>query len=293
MGDLTLNKIFGSLLAVALMLFGLRALSDTVFADAGGEHNGDAHGEDLSYNDRLKQKYAYYVAVEGAGGPGGGEEEEVFDLGLALASADVSRGERSFKGKCATCHSIEQGGANGTGPNLHGVVGADVASHDGFNYSGALSGLDGEWDYAAMNEWLYNPSSYARGTSMAFAGLRRDDERANVIAYLASYAPDAPPFPEPASQEPAEGEAEPASVDEAGEAGNGVETSLPEAGLEAVDPMQATGEIAVQDFVEGAEGQVESIAGTVADEIDAAADAARQAGNVVADDAEAASDSED
>jgi cytochrome c len=283
MGDLTLNKIFGSLLAVALMLFGLRALSDTVFADAGGEHNGDAHGEDLSYNDRLKQKYAYYVAVEGAGGAGGDEEEEVFDLGLALASADVSRGERSFKGKCATCHTIEQGGANGTGPNLHGVVGADVASHDGFSYSGALSGLDGEWDYAAMNEWLYNPSSYARGTSMAFAGLRRDDERANVIAYLASYAPDAPPFPEPAPQEPAEGEAEPASADEAGEAGDGVEASLPEAGLEAVDPMQATGEIEVQDFVEGAQGEVESIAGTVADEIDAGAGAAQEAGEAAGD----------
>ena len=56
---------------------------------------------------------------------GGDEEEEVFDLGLALANADLSRGERSFKAKCATCHTIEQGGANGTGPNLHGVVGAD------------------------------------------------------------------------------------------------------------------------------------------------------------------------
>ena len=294
MGDLTLNKIFGSLLAVALVLFGLRALSDTVFSEGGGGHYGEEHGEELSYNEQLKQKYAYYVAVEGAGG-GGGEEEEVFDLGLALANADVSRGERSFKGKCATCHTVEQGGANGTGPNLYGVIGAPIAAHDGFNYSGALTGIDGAWDYAAMNDWLYNPSSYARGTSMAFAGLRRDDERANVIAYLASYSPEAPAFPEPMPEESAEGEAEPVAGEGVEEDG-AVDASLPENGVDAVDPMQATGEIEVQDVVEGVGvndgdvGEVEAIAGSVAEEIEEAGDAAEAAAGEMVDDAEAAAD---
>ncbi len=274
MGDLTLNKIFGSLLAVALVFFGLRALADTVFVESDAGHYGEEHGEELSYNEQLKKKYAYYVAVEGAGG-GGGEEEEVFDLGLALASADASRGERSFKGKCATCHTVEQGGANGTGPNLYGVIGADIANHEGFNYSGVLSGVDGNWTYAEMNDWLYNPGSYARGTSMAFAGLRRDDERANVIAYLASYSPDAPAFPDPLPEASDESEAEPAAGD-AEEGGATVEPTLPETGMENMDPQQATGEIEVQDVVNGTGvddgdvGEVELIPGGVADEIEAA-----------------------
>ncbi|NBC19789.1 MAG: c-type cytochrome [Alphaproteobacteria bacterium] len=307
MGDLTLNKIFGSLLAVALVFFGLRALSDMVFADSGGGHHGGEHGEDISYSEKLKQQYAYYVAVEGGAAGGGAEEEEVFDLGLALANADLSRGERSFKAKCATCHTVEQGGANGTGPNLYGVVGADIAAHDGFSYSGVLSGKEGEWTYAEMSDWLYNPSSYARGTSMAFAGLRRDDERANVIAYLASYSPEAPDFPDPLPEEPAEDEGE-AGTDggeapegsEAPEAGEAVEATLPEAGMEAADPMKATGEIEVEDAVDGVGvndgdvGEVESIAGTTAEEIeDAAGEAAEAASDRVEEAQDAAGEAMD
>ncbi len=204
MGDLTLNKFIGAMLAAALTIFGLHELSSLVFS-SGAEHGGDHHGEEQTLNERLAERYAYYVEVETAGGAGG-EEEEVFDLGLMLANADPSRGERAFKGKCATCHTIEQGGANGTGPNLYNVVGAEKAAHEGFSYSSALEGMEGEWTYANMNDWLYNPSSYVRGTSMAFAGLRRDDERVNVIAYLAQYSPDAPEFPEPLDTGGDEGE---------------------------------------------------------------------------------------
>ncbi|MEO0466829.1 MAG: cytochrome c family protein [Pseudomonadota bacterium] len=192
MGDLTLNKVLGALLAVALGVMGLRELSYQLFPSPSAHH--DDHGEPKSLNEQIAETYAYYVPVADTSA-GGGEEEPVFDLGLALAAADVSRGERSFLAKCSTCHSIEEGGGNGTGPALWNSIGVPKASHAGFNYSNALSEIGGEWTYENMNDWLYNPAAYARGTSMAFAGLRRDDERANVMAYLAQMSENPPPFP--------------------------------------------------------------------------------------------------
>ncbi len=218
MGELGLNKIFFVCLATALVIMGLRTLSDTMFSHG---HGHGYHGQDdLSYNEMLAKRYAYYVEVDGAGAGAEASEEVVFDLAAALAGADASAGERAFKAKCATCHSVDQGGSNGTGPNLYNVVGADKASHDGFTYSRALSGMDGAWTYEAMNDWLLNPAGYARGTSMAFAGLRRDDERANTIAYLMSISPGAPPLPEAGTRpamETVPTEIVPGMVDNAGD----------------------------------------------------------------------------
>ena len=231
MGDLTLNKILGTLLAAALVIFGLRELAHGTFAPPSHYH-GDDHGEEKSLNEQLAERFAYYVEIADAGG-GAEEEEEVFDLGLALASADVSRGERSFVGKCSTCHTIDDGGSNGTGPNLWAIMGAEKNNMDGFNYSGALEATAEGWSYQNMNDWLYNPSAYASGTSMAFAGLRRDDERANVIAYLASMTPNAPAFPDPIPAEAPE---------------------IDEASLEAEGDMQAVdAEPAVMDAAPAAE----------------------------------------
>lgn len=249
MGELTINKYIGSLLAAALILFGLRELAHLTFAPPShGGHGG--HGEEQSLNAQFAEKYAYYVEV--AEERAEGEPEPVFDLGAALAAADASRGERAFNAKCSTCHSVAEGGPQGTGPNLWNVVGAEKNHVAGFNYSGALT--EGEtWTYAAMNEWLYNPSAYAPGTSMAFAGLRRDEERANVIAYLAEMSPDAPAFPEPM---PAAGEAEeaadsdeaPAEAAPAPAPGEAVEETV---AADPANPTQATGQIETGDVVDG------------------------------------------
>jgi cytochrome c len=214
MGELGVNKILGALLATALVLMGLHQLSGIVFSHgSNAEHHGDEHAEATSMSEQMCEKYAYCVEVAGSGGAAE-VVEVVFDLGAALASADASKGERTFKAQCATCHNIADGGANGTGPNLHGVVGAAKAVHPGFAYSAALSGMGGSWTYENLNGWLNNPSAYARGTSMSFAGLRRDPDRVNVIAYLVANSPNAPAAPAPlaASDEaaPAEGEAAPA-----------------------------------------------------------------------------------
>ena len=112
----------------------------------------------------------------GAAPAGGGFEAKV-------ASADSSKGESASK-KCGACHGFEKGGPAKAGPNLHGVIGAKVAGKEGFGYSAALKAKGGEWDIESMNKWLENPKGYVQGTSMSFAGIKSEDERAALIAYL-------------------------------------------------------------------------------------------------------------
>ena len=199
MGGLSINTIFGCLLAVLLVILGLHNLSHALFAAETPQYDDNHGGEAVSLNEKIAASYAYFVEIEDAGGAGNDEPEPVFDLGLALANADPARGESSFKQKCQSCHAIEQGGGNGIGPALWNTVGAPKAGHDGFRYSSALSGTGGEWSYENLNDWLKNPSGYVSGTSMAFAGLNRDSERANVIAYMAQMSENPPSYPEPAA----------------------------------------------------------------------------------------------
>jgi cytochrome c len=253
MGDLFWNKVFGCILAVVLGIMGLQLLSDTVFGSGEGGHHGE---ETHSLNEWAQSRFAYYTEIAETGGAGAAEEE-VYDLGALLAAADPSAGERSFKAKCATCHTIEQGGGNGTGPNLYNTIGNTHAHQPGFGYSSAMQATSGEaWDFASIDEWLENPSAYIRGTSMAFAGLRRDDERANVIAYLADYSPGAPAFPEPLpEEEESEGEGEAGETGTEGE-GDAVDTSVGEEAIEDT-PTQATGEIETQDVVDDQDSEAE------------------------------------
>ncbi|WP_310534686.1 cytochrome c family protein [Novosphingobium sp.] len=124
-----------------------------------------------------------------------------------LASADPAKGEATFK-KCASCHTIAAGGANGIGPNLFGVVGKPVGKHAaGFGYSSDLSGHGGNWDWANLNDWLTSPKKFAAGTKMSFAGLSDGQERANLMVYLNSQGSNLPLPTAPAAVAPAEGAA--------------------------------------------------------------------------------------
>ena len=101
-----------------------------------------------------------------------------------LASADAAKGEQVFK-KCTSCHTANQGGANGIGPNLYGVLTEEIGKGaNGFAFSSALSGVGGKWDFAKLDQWLTNPKKFAPGTKMTFAGLSSAEDRANVIAWL-------------------------------------------------------------------------------------------------------------
>lgn len=116
-----------------------------------------------------------------------GEVEEVVEevsFDELLAAADIDKGARVYN-KCKACHKLEAG-ANGTGPYLYGIVGRAKAAADGFGYSSALEGMGGEWTPENLDGFLERPADYAPGTSMSFAGLRKAEDRANVIAYLDS-----------------------------------------------------------------------------------------------------------
>ncbi len=112
------------------------------------------------------------------------ETIEEVDFEIILASANPEKGQKVFS-KCKACHKLADG-ANGTGPHLYNVVDRDIGSIDGFGYSGVLAGLEGGWSTAALDGFLKNPKKYAPGTKMGFAGLKKETDRANLIAYLAS-----------------------------------------------------------------------------------------------------------
>lgn len=106
-----------------------------------------------------------------------------FAIPMPGNAQDAERGEKLFR-RCVTCHTATDGGANKVGPNLYGILGRDIATREGFRYSKALLGLEGSWTEEALNQYLLSPRTYARGTKMAFAGLRKSQERADVIAWL-------------------------------------------------------------------------------------------------------------
>ncbi len=122
--------------------------------------------------------------------PGGGGEAAVVEL-TNFTLGDAAKGAEVFK-KCASCHTIASGGANGIGPNLYGVIGKKHGHAAGFAYSEGMATKPGNWDFAAMDEWLTAPKKYVAGTKMSFAGLGKATDRANVIVYLNSQGSNLP-----------------------------------------------------------------------------------------------------
>ncbi|WP_020400326.1 c-type cytochrome [Kordiimonas gwangyangensis] len=190
------NKIFAAVLSSALLIMVISIVAESVF-----------------HVEHKKPAFSIEVASEEAG-----EEEVVEGPSLAelLQTADPSKGERQFA-KCKSCHTVEKGGADGTGPHLYGVIGREIGHVAGFNYSGALAGAGGTWTYEKLDEWLASPKNTFPGTSMAFAGIRKEDQRADLIAYLRTFHDDAPALPEVVAEDAA---AEPAA-EEAAEAVEG------------------------------------------------------------------------
>jgi cytochrome c len=137
-----------------------------------------------------------------------------------LAKADVAKGEDYVKKVCTACHTFNEGGKAGIGPNLYGIVGNKHAHMEGFNYSKALESIKGPWTYEALNEWLHKPSQYAPGTRMSFAGIKNDQLRADVIDYLHTLSHNPVPFPKPEAAQPKEAPAGGAAPAQKGESGN-------------------------------------------------------------------------
>lgn len=169
------NKIAGWVLTAAIAVLGLSIVTGMIFTPHALEKPG-------------------YV-VEGveleaeAAGPAAEAEKPI---AFYLASADLEKGANTFK-KCAACHTVTPGGANGIGPNLYATVGKSHAHAAGFAYSSAMLETKGKtWDFDALNEWLKSPKAYIPGNKMSFAGLGKPQDRADVIAYLNSQGSNLP-----------------------------------------------------------------------------------------------------
>ncbi len=183
MSDLSFNKVAAAVLATGLAIAGLTQLSANVFAD-----------EKVA-----KAGFVVEVADESAGSAAVADVPP--DWGTVLKTADVKAGEAVFQ-KCKSCHNADNGGANGTGPNLWGVEGRKPGSHPGFAYSAGMTEFGGKqpiWDYEHMYEFVKAPQKYIAGTKMSFIGLKKAEDRINVIAYLHAQGGTLPiPAPNPA-----------------------------------------------------------------------------------------------
>ena len=130
--------------------------------------------------------------IESADGAEGGAAAAEVPIATLLASADAAKGAEVFK-KCGACHTINQGGANGIGPNLYGTLGEPIGQgKGGFAFSDALKGVGGNWDFDKMSAWLANPRKFAPGTKMTFAGLSNPQDRANILVYINSQGSNLP-----------------------------------------------------------------------------------------------------
>lgn len=154
------------------------------------------------YHSDRPEPMAY--AIEGVEAEGEGGAASGPSLATLLASADLAAGEKVFA-KCVACHTINQGGANGIGPNLWDTLGVPIAEGKaGFAFSDALKKVGGSWTFEQMDHWLTSPRTFAPGTKMSFAGLSKPEDRANIIAYMNAQGSNLPlPTPE-AEPEPAE-----------------------------------------------------------------------------------------
>ena len=179
MDSFEINKIVAAVLMVALLVIGIGKLSNVIF-----------HVE--------KPKISgYTVDVEQATNVSSSKEkvvEEKVDIAALMAMGDIALGEKVFK-KCAACHSIVKGGKNNIGPALYNVVGRKTGAVTDYKYSKALASFEKEWTFEELNGYLIKPAKWIKGTKMAFAGLRKEKDRASVIKYLNQNSDSPVPLP--------------------------------------------------------------------------------------------------
>ncbi|HST36719.1 MAG TPA: cytochrome c family protein [Allosphingosinicella sp.] len=205
------NTIAGWVLGAGIVLLGAKLVTDELFHAEAVEQGG------------------YPIAGVQEEGEGGGEAEQ--PIAFYLQTADAARGQAVFA-RCQTCHNADQGGANGLGPNLWGVMGEAIgAGHGGFAFSEPLKAKGGRWDWDSMSAWLRSPRAFAPGTKMTFAGLSNPQDRADVMLFLnqhgGSLAIPPPPAAAPAEGNAAEGNAVEANTAETNAAAPAANTAAP------------------------------------------------------------------
>ena len=168
MDSFEINKIVAAVLMVALLVIGIGKLSNVIFHVDKPKTPGQAvEGERATAVSSSSKTVV----------------KEKIDIAALMAMGDIALGEKVFK-KCAACHSIVKGGKNNIGPALYNVVGRKAGADTDYKYSKALASFDKEWTFEELNGYLIKPAKWIRGTKMAFAGLRKEKDRASVIKYL-------------------------------------------------------------------------------------------------------------
>ena len=180
MDSFEINKIVAAILMVALLVIGIGKLSDVIFHVEKPEVPGYAVEVDQAVTVSTQSNSETNV--------------EKIDIAALMAMGDLATGEKVFK-KCAACHSIVKGGKNNIGPALYNVVGRKVGAISDYKYSKALSEYGKEWNFEELNGYLIKPAKWIKGTKMAFAGLRKEKDRASVILYMNQNSDNPLPLP--------------------------------------------------------------------------------------------------
>ena len=179
MDSFEINKIVAAILMVALLVIGIGKLSDVIFHVEKPEKPG--------YKVEIDQATTTSISTESS-------EEQKIDIAALMSLGSVADGEKIFK-KCAACHSINKGGKNNIGPALYNVVGRKIGGVNDYKYSKALVAYGKEWSFEELNGFLIKPSKWIKGTKMAYAGLRKEKDRASVIKYLNQNSDSPVPLP--------------------------------------------------------------------------------------------------
>ena len=177
MASLEFNKIAGALLGTALVVMGVRIVAEGIFAS----------------EKPAKPGYDLPAAAEHAAGAAEAAPAAAVPLPELLAKADIAKGKEGAA-KCVVCHSLEKGGAAKVGPPLYGIVGRPTAAVAGFDYTDTLKNMNSKWTLEALNGWITNAATYAKGTRMVFQEADAG-KRANILVYLNSLSDSPPPLP--------------------------------------------------------------------------------------------------
>jgi len=185
MNSFEINKILGAILGTCLVLLAVHIASGAIFTAP------------------VPAKPGYVIEAKGEAGPqGAAAKAPAVPFATLLAGASIEHGAQVAK-QCQICHNFQEGQGPKVGPDLYGVVGREIASVPGFNYSAALKALKGTWTFDALDKWLADPRADVPGTAMTFAGLSSDKQRADVVAYLDSLSKNPVPLPKAAETPPA------------------------------------------------------------------------------------------
>ena len=179
MDSFEINKIVAAILMVALLIIGIGKISDIVFH----VEKPETPGYKVEIDQAVSSSNLTAEVVEAK-----------VDIAALMSMGDIASGEKIFK-KCAACHSIVKDGKNNIGPALYNVVGRKVGAVSDYKYSKALLNYDKSWTFEELNGYLLKPSKWIKGTKMAFAGLRKEKDRASVIKYLNQSSDNPKPLP--------------------------------------------------------------------------------------------------